>query len=342
MLFLLIFVDPHFDASCIFKSGKSDFSPPSDSDMVISDIQSFDSGACWTVSFPKELHCIAENNFLLLQKQRFCCKKALLANCRNDSMKPGSGIQVEGTVDNLLQYGAFDYGEIITVSFLNDRNDDSVTTSGFEDDETSESIFNEEEYSDLESFSSYLDDSDDLEVVFDDTVDASSTMLKECCHFLHTDDPFEITNGLDTMQNFCQGDFFPSVAKGCQCVTVKDIINFSESGGPEEFLKHPGKEHCIEFACGLDCPGKSNISSNLKDNTEKINKKTVSFAAQEQLVTVHPMVKWNFAYRNARKGPWERYACDRYHFQSRIQSCEKVLGPILEKKYHCYLNANVQ
>ena len=49
-------------------------------------------------------------------------------------------------------------------------------------------------------------------------------------------------------------------------------------------------------------------------------------------VTIHPMIVWRYAYHEARKGPWERYALDRYRFHHRIQEIEKVLTPVLLHK----------
>lgn len=42
------------------------------------------------------------------------------------------------------------------------------------------------------------------------------------------------------------------------------------------------------------------------------------------------MVKWNYAYRAARKGPWEEMARDNERFKGRIKSIKAVLDPILE------------
>lgn len=44
---------------------------------------------------------------------------------------------------------------------------------------------------------------------------------------------------------------------------------------------------------------------------------------------IHIMVKWDYAYRAARKGPWEEMARDRERFRGRINCIERVLNPIL-------------
>lgn len=41
------------------------------------------------------------------------------------------------------------------------------------------------------------------------------------------------------------------------------------------------------------------------------------------------MKKWDYAYREARKGCWHLYAIDRFHFQRKINKIDKILSPIL-------------
>lgn len=41
------------------------------------------------------------------------------------------------------------------------------------------------------------------------------------------------------------------------------------------------------------------------------------------------MVKWDFAYRAARLGPWEEMARDRERFKDRIYSIGRILEPVL-------------
>ncbi|KAG8433994.1 hypothetical protein GDO86_012377 [Hymenochirus boettgeri] len=50
-------------------------------------------------------------------------------------------------------------------------------------------------------------------------------------------------------------------------------------------------------------------------------------------VTVHPMVVWSYAYRKARKGPWEEYARDHYRFQRRIADAQTAIGFCLEPQH---------
>ncbi|KAG5873583.1 hypothetical protein JTB14_011196 [Gonioctena quinquepunctata] len=61
--------------------------------------------------------------------------------------------------------------------------------------------------------------------------------------------------------------------------------------------------------------------------------KRVRFAENDDLCEVHPMVQWSFAYRSARKGPWEEYARDRARFIKRITQTEEILAPIFDHKH---------
>ncbi|XP_063987919.1 uncharacterized protein LOC135168027 isoform X1 [Diachasmimorpha longicaudata] len=45
--------------------------------------------------------------------------------------------------------------------------------------------------------------------------------------------------------------------------------------------------------------------------------------------TIHTMIQWNYAYRAARRGPWEQMARDRDRFRGRINCIGRVLDPIL-------------
>ncbi|XP_068232835.1 uncharacterized protein [Palaemon carinicauda] len=46
--------------------------------------------------------------------------------------------------------------------------------------------------------------------------------------------------------------------------------------------------------------------------------------------SLHPMVAWQFAYKNARRGLWEQYARDRVRFNNRIEALEPILSSVLE------------
>ena len=64
--------------------------------------------------------------------------------------------------------------------------------------------------------------------------------------------------------------------------------------------------------------------------------KRVRFKSNSKLVVVHHIIAWSFAYRAARRGPWEEYARDRHRFARRIERCASVLEPCLSRKISQY------
>ena len=68
-----------------------------------------------------------------------------------------------------------------------------------------------------------------------------------------------------------------------------------------------------------------------------VKEKHVSFKSDPELVVIHHIIAWSFAYRAARRGPWEEYARDRDRFTRRIECCASVLEPCLLKKLACLL-----
>ena len=59
--------------------------------------------------------------------------------------------------------------------------------------------------------------------------------------------------------------------------------------------------------------------------------KRVTFKPDKELVTIHCMVTWDYAYRACRRGPWEQMAQDRARFARRIEEVALVLEPCLKK-----------
>lgn len=47
----------------------------------------------------------------------------------------------------------------------------------------------------------------------------------------------------------------------------------------------------------------------------------------------YPLVVWNYAYREARRGHWNMVMADRYRFQRRISDIGKVLVNVLSVEY---------
>lgn len=52
---------------------------------------------------------------------------------------------------------------------------------------------------------------------------------------------------------------------------------------------------------------------------------------------VHTMVQWDYAYRAARKGPWEEMARDRERFKGRINCIRCILEPILQIQHRTHI-----
>ncbi|KAK5648769.1 hypothetical protein RI129_003661 [Pyrocoelia pectoralis] len=48
---------------------------------------------------------------------------------------------------------------------------------------------------------------------------------------------------------------------------------------------------------------------------------------------VYVMVVWSFAYTEARKGPWQTMALDRYRFHRRIEQLNRILSPVLQENH---------
>lgn len=49
------------------------------------------------------------------------------------------------------------------------------------------------------------------------------------------------------------------------------------------------------------------------------------------------MIQWDYAYRAARKGPWEEMARDRERFKGRINCIRCILEPILQIQHRTHI-----
>lgn len=63
------------------------------------------------------------------------------------------------------------------------------------------------------------------------------------------------------------------------------------------------------------------------------DQKKVTFASTDKLCQIHPMIKWSFAYKAARKGPWEMYAWDRARFKDRILRVEREIKHVFDPQH---------
>ena len=59
----------------------------------------------------------------------------------------------------------------------------------------------------------------------------------------------------------------------------------------------------------------------------------VRFADNSQLVTVHLIIAWDYAYRAARVSHWMTMARDAKRFKQKIQSLEPILSPVLNPEH---------
>eukprot|EP00795_Rhopilema_esculentum_P003112 gene3112-1410_t len=193
---------------------------------------------------------------------------------------------------------------------------------------------------------STLDDFErDMEIVFDEDCDIVDGLEEENgCFSFHLQNTGcsqyirELNSGYNEMQDILLDKILPCVTKECISLKANDVFNSPSqriTGGEKQIVtKETFKDrNLFKEHIRLNVVEICNIQDSIK---VKPPRKTVSFAAESELVKVHHMIQWNFAYRKARKGHWERYACDRSHFKRRIASCEKVLNQVLENKYKQY------
>ena len=84
--------------------------------------------------------------------------------------------------------------------------------------------------------------------------------------------------------------------------------------------------------CKHSCQHDSNSSVDDLSMPVTNKKRGVNFPDDSKLTVIHTIVAWEFAYRAARKGPWEQFARDRAHFRRRIELLAPTLEPCLAKK----------
>lgn len=84
------------------------------------------------------------------------------------------------------------------------------------------------------------------------------------------------------------------------------------------------------------CTNSAVTQSDSHDNSHCLIKpscgKHVSFKPDAELTEVHRIIAWDYAYRSARRGPWEEYARDRMYFRRRIETVAPILESCLSKK----------
>lgn len=110
---------------------------------------------------------------------------------------------------------------------------------------------------------------------------------------------------------------------------VQEILQPNLHYGCDEFIWNRTSSKDLECKSSSDF-----ISTNTTAKTvsKEKRKKKVQFMPDNQLAVVHPMIVWNFAYRQARKGSWEADALDRLRFQKRVKELDEILTPVLLAK----------
>lgn len=118
--------------------------------------------------------------------------------------------------------------------------------------------------------------------------------------------------------------------------TIFPNSNSSSAGGDECTLSNP---NCTSEMTSKMNSSKSKTSAFVVCTTKKKkSQKKVCFEKDEDLVVVHQMRHWDFAYRDARKGTWELTAVDRCRFWRRIKELEFILSPCLRRKLEVIQN----
>lgn len=109
--------------------------------------------------------------------------------------------------------------------------------------------------------------------------------------------------------------------------------------------------YCIVFETGSEVTCKSDVEYSedseesdvdQTNEDEKIFKDEISVSPIQKVKfnlnpVIHIMVHWDYAYRAARKGPWEEMARDRERFRGRINSIERILSPILTVQHRTHI-----
>ncbi|KAK0085897.1 hypothetical protein PV326_005754 [Microctonus aethiopoides] len=87
-----------------------------------------------------------------------------------------------------------------------------------------------------------------------------------------------------------------------------------------------------ESECNTDCDTESSCTESETDKSDESDESDDDFNHKVRFTskpTIYKMIKWDFAYRAARKGPWEEAARDRERFNNRINCVGEILDPIL-------------
>lgn len=224
------------------------------------------------------------------------------------------------------------------LDFYSDADMDEITSN--EDEDIAFEYNDSCDESELE-FDIIFDEEFDQEEEIQETDTTNLPLYFQSCSSAHL---FQsINTSFDEISDICLDKMLPCITQERISLKATDYLGTSlPTVCNDDALTNV--KHCGVEASKVD---KENLG--LASNTEQLPtssyipinscKKKVSFANDKELETIHLMFKWSFAYRHARKGHWERYACDRSRFQRRIASCAEVLNPVIDRKYQQFVNS---
>ena len=108
-------------------------------------------------------------------------------------------------------------------------------------------------------------------------------------------------------------------------VNIQEKVQNTENNIINNKLYYKGRKLSKYHKCCINQLDNNNVS-------DKAVEKRVHFAEGNNLVTVHPLLVWNFAYKQSRRSTWLKLANDHAHFQGRINRTAHILEPVLKQK----------
>eukprot|EP00794_Sanderia_malayensis_P020055 gene20055-22022_t len=355
--------------------GNTDFSFPSKSEFVVLHADACDKWASWNIVFTGTLSQVKQDkrdspsncacdypSIKLLANQKFfncwsdllfcCCDEEEYVDCDLDSSpalpiginclssKTAYGFEKDGSsiiCDTALENDCFEIS-FSDCDLLEDHDQatdsDSASQSEselFEDDDDESICFDDES-------------SEDLKIVFEDheSQDCPAKMIIQS-NVVMNFQPNGSSLLIEDTSRFCLNGMLSSY-----CNISEDDCFCNEPGLSNNQINDILANNIREFIICKDTCDKS-LKQQKKPQTsskaeqiasQNTKKKSVMFAADEQLVTIHPMISWAHAYQDARKGHWHQYALDRCHFRRRINQSEDMLKDIYENKYKQFMQSS--
>lgn len=225
-------------------------------------------------------------------------------------------------------------GNYIKINNTDKVDDEILQTTGNESDSSYEIIPNYPMFVDTY----VLDDSTKIKDCKNKKLDKSETVkmtyeAKSCPEKNNVDTSFVIRERSISNNSTDSDDFSIVFAGGsdgsdCECSTDDEEDDEDEDEDDEDI---EFEDEDVEFQ-DEDYEEFEDEDYNHYEKKEKksTNNNKVQFNLQP---TVHTMIKWNFAYRAARRGPWEEMARDRDRFKGRIHRVGRVLDKVLNTQH---------